>query len=139
MLDSRRTRSERERRRALLHMCPSARQRERARVDFQIAPFLPLHSARQPFPPLQHTLLAHAHYNNARIFTEHTMSEGGDKKGAIIEGKKKKNFNPKKFFVDLLTGGTAAAISKTAVAPIERVKLLLQVNFSADFFSFIYS
>ncbi|XP_070575604.1 ADP/ATP translocase 2-like [Ptychodera flava] len=32
------------------------------------------------------------------------------------------------FVTDLAVGGTAAAISKTAVAPIERVKLLLQVQ-----------
>lgn len=32
------------------------------------------------------------------------------------------------FAKDFLAGGIAAAISKTAVAPIERVKLLLQVN-----------
>jgi len=32
------------------------------------------------------------------------------------------------FLKDLLVGGTSAAISKTAVAPIERVKLLLQVQ-----------
>lgn len=31
------------------------------------------------------------------------------------------------FLKDFLAGGVAAAISKTAVAPIERVKLLLQV------------
>nr|CAM90524.1 ADP/ATP translocator [Trichostrongylus vitrinus] len=37
-------------------------------------------------------------------------------------------FDTKKFFIDLASGGTAAAISKTAVAPIERVKLLLQVQ-----------
>jgi solute carrier family 25 (adenine nucleotide translocator) protein 4/5/6/31 len=30
------------------------------------------------------------------------------------------------FVVDFLVGGISAAISKTAVAPIERVKLLLQ-------------
>lgn len=41
---------------------------------------------------------------------------------------KAKKFDAKKFFVDLATGGTAAAISKTAVAPIERVKILLQVQ-----------
>jgi len=34
----------------------------------------------------------------------------------------------KKFLLDWITGGTAAAVSKTAVAPIERVKLLLQVQ-----------
>lgn len=39
-------------------------------------------------------------------------------------------FDPVYFFKDLITGGTAAAISKTAVAPIERVKLLLQVKFT---------
>ena len=39
-----------------------------------------------------------------------------------------KKFDAKKFIIDLATGGTAAAISKTAVAPIERVKILLQVN-----------
>lgn len=39
-----------------------------------------------------------------------------------------KSFDTKKFVIDLLSGGTAAAVSKTAVAPIERVKLLLQVQ-----------
>jgi solute carrier family 25 (adenine nucleotide translocator) protein 4/5/6/31 len=39
-----------------------------------------------------------------------------------------KGFDAKKFAIDLASGGTAAAISKTAVAPIERVKLLLQVQ-----------
>jgi len=31
----------------------------------------------------------------------------------------------KSFVVDFITGGISAAVSKTAVAPIERVKLLL--------------
>lgn len=39
-----------------------------------------------------------------------------------------KGFDAKKFLIDLASGGTAAAVSKTAVAPIERVKLLLQVQ-----------
>ncbi|VDK55850.1 unnamed protein product [Cylicostephanus goldi] len=39
-----------------------------------------------------------------------------------------KKFDVKKFLIDLASGGTAAAVSKTAVAPIERVKLLLQVQ-----------
>jgi len=39
-----------------------------------------------------------------------------------------KGFDPTKFLLDLASGGTAAAVSKTAVAPIERVKLLLQVQ-----------
>jgi len=37
-------------------------------------------------------------------------------------------FKYKHFLVDFLAGGISAAISKTAVAPIERVKLLLQVQ-----------
>jgi len=38
---------------------------------------------------------------------------------------------PKKSFVtDFLIGGVSAAVSKTAVAPIERVKLLLQVQYA---------
>ena len=40
----------------------------------------------------------------------------------------KKEFNAKKFFLDLAAGGTAGGISKTIVAPIERVKLLLQTQ-----------
>jgi len=40
----------------------------------------------------------------------------------------KKGFDTRKFLIDLASGGTAAAVSKTAVAPIERVKLLLQVQ-----------
>lgn len=37
-------------------------------------------------------------------------------------------FDPISFGKDFVAGGIAAAISKTAVAPIERVKLLLQVQ-----------
>jgi len=48
---------------------------------------------------------------------------------AVAKGKPKgKEFDFRKFAIDLASGGTAAAISKTAVAPIERVKLLLQVQ-----------
>jgi solute carrier family 25 (adenine nucleotide translocator) protein 4/5/6/31 len=59
------------------------------------------------------------------------MSEGGhDKKkeGGHDKAKAPKNAT-KKFIIDWLTGGVSAAVSKTAVAPIERVKLLLQVCF----------
>ena len=35
-----------------------------------------------------------------------------------------------KFMLDLAAGGTAGGISKTVVAPIERVKLLLQTQHS---------
>lgn len=40
----------------------------------------------------------------------------------------KSGFDPISFGKDFIAGGVAAAISKTAVAPIERVKLLLQVQ-----------
>lgn len=36
--------------------------------------------------------------------------------------------DPMNFAKDFLAGGISAAVSKTAVAPIERVKLLLQVQ-----------
>lgn len=36
--------------------------------------------------------------------------------------------DPASFAKDFIAGGVSAAISKTAVAPIERVKLLLQVQ-----------
>lgn len=35
---------------------------------------------------------------------------------------------PKNFLVDFMLGGVSAAVSKTMVAPIERVKMLLQVQ-----------
>lgn len=41
---------------------------------------------------------------------------------AAKEGKK----DASQFFVDFLMGGVSAAVSKTAAAPIERVKLLIQ-------------
>lgn len=41
---------------------------------------------------------------------------------------KKKSDPALKFFADLMAGGVAGAVSKTAVAPIERVKLLLQTQ-----------
>lgn len=40
-------------------------------------------------------------------------------------------FDASSFAKDLLAGGVAAAVSKTTVAPIERVKLLLQVQASS--------
>ncbi|XP_053110113.1 ADP/ATP translocase 4 [Hemicordylus capensis] len=40
-------------------------------------------------------------------------------------------FDPVSFGKDLMAGGVAAAVSKTTVAPIERVKLLLQVQASS--------
>lgn len=46
----------------------------------------------------------------------------------MAEAKKSTGFDIKEFGKDFAAGGVAAAISKTAVAPIERVKLLLQVQ-----------
>ena len=54
------------------------------------------------------------------------MAEGGSTKAPAQKGG---SSDAVKFIIDLLSGGTAAAVSKTAVAPIERVKLLLQVRF----------
>jgi len=57
------------------------------------------------------------------------MTEGGhDKKKEGGHDKPKAKNATKKFIIDWLTGGVSAAVSKTAVAPIERVKLLLQVQ-----------
>ena len=46
---------------------------------------------------------------------------------AAVEGKAPSNPSYK-FFADLAAGGVAGAVSKTAVAPIERVKLILQTQ-----------
>lgn len=47
-------------------------------------------------------------------------------------GKQRASFteDPTSFLKDFMAGGISAAISKTLVAPIERVKLLLQVQHS---------
>lgn len=49
------------------------------------------------------------------------MSKKDDKK-------EDKGRDPSAFFKDFLAGGISAAVSKTAMAPMERVKLLLQVQ-----------
>lgn len=60
------------------------------------------------------------------------MSSTGAPPAAVVVRKSdNKTFDVKKFLIDLASGGTAAAVSKTAVAPIERVKLLLQVTSSS--------
>ena len=46
---------------------------------------------------------------------------------AAVEGRAPSN-PTYKFFADLAAGGVAGAVSKTAVAPIERVKLILQTQ-----------
>lgn len=56
--------------------------------------------------------------------------KGGDKGAKVAEEpkpkKKEKDFAS--FAKDFMAGGLSAAVAKTAVAPIERVKLLLQVQ-----------
>jgi hypothetical protein len=47
---------------------------------------------------------------------------------AVAEVKKPETSPAFRFFADLMAGGVAGAVSKTAVAPIERVKLLLQTQ-----------
>lgn len=58
--------------------------------------------------------------------------EGGDKTAdatkQATKAAKKAGKGAAAFTQDLLAGGTAAVVSKTAVAPIERVKLLLQTQ-----------
>ena len=47
----------------------------------------------------------------------------------IPDTKERVSSNPTlKFFADLAAGGVAGGVSKTAVAPIERVKLILQTQ-----------
>lgn len=52
----------------------------------------------------------------------------GDEGSKPDESKKKGGGQAQKFLIDFLAGGVSAAVAKTAVAPIERVKLLLQVQ-----------
>jgi hypothetical protein len=61
--------------------------------------------------------------------------QGGEKQG-------EKQNDIVSFFIDFMMGGVSAAVSKTAAAPIERVKLLIQNqvrDFSiAVFFCFVF-
>jgi len=50
---------------------------------------------------------------------------------AHAPGGSEKKISPTTFIIDFTLGGVSAAVSKTAVAPIERVKLLLQVQASS--------
>lgn len=52
-----------------------------------------------------------------------------------------KQNSPINFMIDFAMGGVSAAVSKTAAAPIERVKLLIQnqvIFFCAGFFVFTF-
>ena len=46
----------------------------------------------------------------------------------MAEGPPRANKKKKSFIADFMIGGVSAAVSKTVVAPIERVKLILQVQ-----------
>jgi len=52
--------------------------------------------------------------------------KGGEKKPAVGEKVVVKDSGAMGFAIDFLMGGVSAAVSKTAAAPIERVKLLIQ-------------
>lgn len=54
--------------------------------------------------------------------------KAGEVKDKAAEKIKSNQPNAMKFFADLAAGGTAGGLSKTVVAPIERVKLLLQTQ-----------
>ncbi|XP_049878827.1 ADP,ATP carrier protein 2-like [Pectinophora gossypiella] len=56
------------------------------------------------------------------------MTNSQDKSAVTVPPVVKKVADPLSFAKDFLAGGISAAVSKTAVAPIERVKLLLQVQ-----------
>jgi len=71
---------------------------------------------------------------------EHTGRSAPESKEALLKGAKsdsatldthpngKKQPSTRSFLINLASGGLAAAVSKTAVAPIERVKLITQVQ-----------
>ena len=61
---------------------------------------------------------------------EKPISQAQDNTEAAAIAAKKAADASKKFMYDLAAGGTAGGISKTVVAPIERVKLLLQTQHS---------
>ena len=55
------------------------------------------------------------------------FNKSNDKEPQEVSSERKQG-NIKSFFRDLALGGIAGGISKTAVAPIERVKLVLQTQ-----------
>lgn len=54
--------------------------------------------------------------------------EGENKTENGIFRKKRKDIKDYDFLNSLLSGGTAGVISKTVIAPVERVKLIYQVK-----------
>lgn len=59
---------------------------------------------------------------------EKDKGKGKEQPGAGEQKEKKKEKDLASFVKDFVAGGISAAVAKTAVAPIERVKLLLQVQ-----------
>lgn len=64
----------------------------------------------------------------AKAATEDVKNAAVDAKDQARQKVKSDQPNALKFFADLAAGGTAGGVSKTVVAPIERVKLLLQTQ-----------
>lgn len=56
------------------------------------------------------------------------MATASPSSAALMEQQSQKSNQTKRFIQDLLAGGVAGGISKTVVAPIERVKLILQTQ-----------
>lgn len=64
----------------------------------------------------------------ARLATANSLKKQDSPRVVAAAPAEKEPFNSKKFMADLAAGGTAGGVSKTIVAPIERVKLLLQTQ-----------
>ncbi|XP_020224546.1 ADP,ATP carrier protein 1, mitochondrial [Cajanus cajan] len=89
---------------------------------------LPSHAAtcsgglkRSPLCQQQFSL---KNYSNARLQWPVMHSVGSAASPVFVPSPSEKNFSS--FATDFLMGGVSAAVSKTAAAPIERVKLLIQ-------------
>lgn len=82
------------------------------------------------FPTGLTTALSSPAYShmNARLTASIAEKSVPTEPKIVAAAAKEDTFNGKKFAADLAAGGTAGGISKTIVAPIERVKLLLQTQ-----------
>ncbi|KAF6002808.1 hypothetical protein F1559_003878 [Cyanidiococcus yangmingshanensis] len=65
-----------------------------------------------------------------QFMSEATKQQAAVGAEQVQKAKQKAKTSVSSFLKDLAAGGVAGAISKTAVAPIERVKLLLQISLS---------
>lgn len=76
--------------------------------------------------PSRRTQFAYGNYTNAGFNypMTHTFIPQGNTSPIFVQAPAEKGFTG--FAIDFLMGGVSAAVSKTAAAPIERVKLLIQ-------------